>query len=89
MRRILALGMRPNRETLIALADHFGIDPNELLELGHYKPLGFFQVETASAEALPTEAADVALDIAKISDPGTRKAVAKAVRTLLKKYFEE
>ena len=31
----------------------------------------------------------VALDIAKIPDPGTRKAVAQAVRTLLKKYFEE
>ncbi|MBN1887061.1 MAG: helix-turn-helix transcriptional regulator [Thermoflexales bacterium] len=89
VRRILVMGKRPNRETLIALADHFGINPNELLELGQYKPLRFFQIETASAEALPTEAVDVALDIAKIPDPGTRKAVAQAVRTLLKKYFEE
>jgi len=33
------------------------------------------------------EAADVALDIARIPDPRTRQQVAEAVRVLLKKYF--
>ena len=89
MRRILILGKRPSRETLIALADHFEINPNELLELGWYKPLKFFMIETASAESLPTEAVDVALDIARIPDPGARKAVAKAIRTLLKRQNEK
>jgi len=32
---------------------------------------------------------DVALDITKIPDPGTRKEVAKAVRVLLRKYFSK
>ncbi len=89
LRRILILNKRPSRETLIALADHFGVNPNEMLELGGYKPLKFFQVETASAAALPTEAVDVALDIARIADPGVRKEVARAIRTLLKQYFAE
>lgn len=87
--RYMTRHMRPNRESCIALADHFGINPNELLLLANWPPLKFFDVETASAESLPTEAVDVALAIAKIHDPGTRKAVAQAVMTLLKKYFEE
>jgi hypothetical protein len=32
---------------------------------------------------------DVAFDIANITDPGTRKEVAMAIRTLIKKYFVE
>lgn len=89
MRRYLVHFKRPDRQSCLALADHFGVNPNELLQLAGYKPMKYFQVETASAESLPTEAVDVALDIARIPDPGTRKAVARAIRTLLKKYFEE
>ena len=47
-----------------------------------------FEVKTASAEALPPKAVGVAMDIARIADPGTRKAVVQGIRTLLKKYFE-
>jgi hypothetical protein len=38
-------------------------------------------------ENLPPEAVDVALDIAKIPDPRTRKQVAEAGQVLLKRYF--
>lgn len=89
VRRYVVDLRRPDRQSCLALADHFGVNPNELLELAGYKPLKFFQVQTASAEALPTEAVDVALAIARIPDPGTRKTVAQAIMTLLKKYFEE
>ena len=85
--RRLKEGDRPNMVYCILLANFFDLNPNELLELAQWPALKAFDIERASAENLPPEAVDVALDIAKISDPGTRKQVAKAVRTLLKKYF--
>ena len=82
-------GDRPDMTYCILLADYFDINPNELLELADWPSLKAFDIQRASAENLPSEAVDVALDIAKIPDPGTRKEVAKAVRTLLKKYFSK
>jgi hypothetical protein len=89
VRRYVVVGRRPDRDSCIVLADHFGINPNELMQLAGYAPLKLFEMQTASAESLPSEAVDVALAIAKIAEPSTRKSVAQAVLTLLKKYFEE
>jgi hypothetical protein len=80
-------GDRPDMTYCILLADYFDINPNEFLQLADWPTLKAFDIQRASAESLPSEAVDVALDIAKIPDPGTRKEVAKAIRTLLKKYF--
>ncbi len=87
LRRFLA-GQRPNITACIMLADHFGVNPNEFLQLAGWPSLKVFDVQLSSAENLPAEAVDVAKDIAKISDPGTRKMVTDAIRTLLSKYFE-
>jgi transcriptional regulator with XRE-family HTH domain len=81
-------GHRPDRQSLLVLADHFEVNPNEFLQLAGYPPMKIFEVKTKSAEALPPGAVDVAMDIARIADPGTRKAVVHAIRTLLKRYFE-
>jgi len=81
-------GHRPDRQSLLVLADHFEVNPNEFLQLAGYPTMKIFEVKTASAETLPPEAVDVAMDIARIADPGTRKTVVQAIRTLLKKYFE-
>ncbi len=81
-------GQRPDMTHCIMLADYFDINPNELLQLADWPTLKVFDIARASAENLPSEAVDVALDIAKIPDPGTRKEVAKAIRVLLKKYFK-
>jgi len=70
------------------LADHFGVNPNEFLQLAGWPSLKAFDVETSSAENLPVEAVEVAKDIARIKDPKTRKMVTEAIRTLLSKYFE-
>jgi hypothetical protein len=87
IRRIKA-GDRPDMTYCILLADYFDINPNEFLQLADWPTLKVFDIKRASAENLPPEAVDVALDIAKIPDPGTRKEVAKAIRVLLKKYFK-
>jgi transcriptional regulator with XRE-family HTH domain len=88
IRRIKA-GKRPDMVYCILLADYFDANPNEFLKLADWPTLKAFDIKRASAENLPPEAVDVALDIAKIPDPGVRKEVASAVRTLLKKYFSK
>jgi len=47
-----------------------------------------FDIHAESVENLPPEAVEVAKDIAKIENPGTRREVAKAIQTLLSKYFD-
>jgi hypothetical protein len=81
-------GFRPSMPTCILLANHFEINPNELLDLAGQPTLKAFEIQTASAEHLPPEAVEVALRISKIKDPGTRKQVAEAIQVLLQKYFE-
>jgi hypothetical protein len=87
LRRFMA-GQRPNMIACILLADHFDVNPNEFLQLAGWPELKVFDIQVTSAENLPPEAVDVAKDIARISDPGTRKMVSEAVRALLTKYFE-
>jgi transcriptional regulator with XRE-family HTH domain len=87
IRRILN-GHRPNITACILLANHFGINPNEFLELGGYPKLDAFDIKTASAENLPPEAVDVAIRLSEIRDPGMRKQVAEAIMILLGKYFD-
>ena len=88
IRRILG-GRRPAMHICILLADHFGVNHNEFLQLGGWPTLKAFDLPTASAEKLPPEAVEVAMEIARIPNPGTRKTVAEAILTLVRKYFEE
>lgn len=80
-------GIRPHILTCIALAEHFEVNPNEFLKLAGWPTLKAFDIRTASAEKLPPEAVDVAMDIAKIPEPGVRREVVDAIRTLLRKYI--
>ena len=88
IRRILA-GQRPAMVNCILLADHYGVNPNEFLELAGWPLLKAFNVRSAGSEMLPPEAVEVALALAKIINPGTRKEVAQAILTLVRKYFED
>lgn len=87
LRRILT-GQRPNITSCVLLAQHFKVDPNEFLTLAGYPALDIFKVKTVSAENLPPEAVEVALEIARIEDAGLRRQVADAVKFLLVKHFE-
>jgi transcriptional regulator with XRE-family HTH domain len=87
VRRIFE-GFRPSMPTCILLANHFDINPNELLDLSGQPTLKAFEIQTANAEHLPPEAVEVALRISMIKDPGTRKQVAEAIQVLLHKFFD-
>jgi transcriptional regulator with XRE-family HTH domain len=87
IRRILA-GQRPSMVNCILLADHFGVNITEFLELAGWPKLKAFDVQGIDNEKLPPEAVDVALALAKIENPGSRKEVAEAILILVRKYFE-
>lgn len=88
VRRWVVAGKRPGVSACILLADHFGINPNELLELAGWPRLQMFDIKTESAEGLPPDVVTVALTLAKIPNPGTRREVSRAILTLLEKYFD-
>ncbi|MEW6649709.1 MAG: helix-turn-helix transcriptional regulator [Chloroflexota bacterium] len=88
IRRILA-GQRPSMVNCILLADHFGVNINEFLELAGWPTLKTFEVQGIDSAKLPPEAVEVALALAKITNPGTRKEVSQAILILVKRYFDE
>jgi hypothetical protein len=73
----------------ILLADHFGVNPNEFLEMAGWPTLKTFDVQAINSEQLPSEAVEVAVALAKIPNPGTRKEIVSAILILVKKYFED
>ena len=87
IRRILS-GQRPAMVNCILLADHYGVNPNEFLELAGWPTLKVFDVRGLETNRLPPESVDVALALSRVPDPGVRKQLATAVITLLQKYFE-
>ena len=87
VRRVLE-GQRPSMHICILLADHFGINPNEFLTMAGWPALKVFDIRSVDSENLPPEVVSVALTLAKISNPGTRKEVTKAILTLVTRYIE-
>lgn len=82
VRRILA-GQQPSMTNCILLADHFRINPNEFLSLAGWPTLKAFDIEVIPQEQLPPEAVEVALALARVAHPGTRKDIAKSFITLI------
>ncbi len=60
--RATRAGYRPNMPVCILLADHWGINPNELLMLAGWPTLKAFDIHTESAANLPPQAVEVAVD---------------------------
>ena len=81
-------GTQPVRDACIALADHFGINPNEMLEAAGYKPLHFFDRRLIDPSALPPDVDAFANEIARIEDEEMRKEMIEAFRQILRIQIE-
>ncbi len=81
--RILREGKRPSVQTVILLANHFGLHPNDLLEMAGYPRLEIFRRATDDPTSIPDDLRDLVQDLQAISDLAERKRVVEAVRTLL------
>jgi hypothetical protein len=83
MLRYVRYHTRPTRESCIALADHFGVNPNEILTRAGYDPLHFFDRSLVDPEALAPEVEEVALYLNRLSPLARRREVCQAVRALV------
>ncbi len=81
--RILREGKRPSVQTVILLANHFGLHPNDLLEMAGYPPLEIFRRAIDDPASIPDDLRDLVEDLQAIPDLAERKRVVEAVRTLL------
>ena len=79
-------GARPGIPACILLADHFEVNPNEILELAGWPKLNAFDIHADVKEDLPPEAVQIAVELAKIADPEQRKEISQAVSALLKLF---
>lgn len=87
IQRIIS-GQRPSMTTCAYLADHFGVNPNEFLELAFWPRLSLFEVAKNMPEKLPDDVLEVAKRLTQINNPGTRKKVTEAIMTLLNQYLD-
>jgi transcriptional regulator with XRE-family HTH domain len=78
--RYLELGQRPSRDALIALADLFGVNPNDMLALAGYEPLAIFEIAMAG---VPPDLKGIIERLQAIDDLAARSRVRAALETLL------
>ncbi|MBN1954740.1 MAG: helix-turn-helix transcriptional regulator [Anaerolineae bacterium] len=76
-------GTRPMRDACIALADHFGINPNEMLQAAGYDPLHFFDRRLVDKDALPPEVELLVGEILAVEDETLREDMVEALRQVL------
>jgi lambda repressor-like predicted transcriptional regulator len=81
-------GTRPSRHACVALADHFGVNPNEILQAAGYEPLHFFDRSLIQPGELSPEVKALAAQLQQIKDPTTRRRVIEAMKTLISPYLQ-
>jgi transcriptional regulator with XRE-family HTH domain len=74
---------RPTRESCITLADHFGVNPNEILTRAGYDPLQIFDRSLVDPDALAPEVEELAAFLNTLSPLARRREVCNAVRELV------
>lgn len=83
MRRYTRRGQRPARTSVMALADHFGVNPNVLLELAGYPPMEIFAQAEVDPTQMPADIRPLVEDLQQIADPMRRRELIAALRLLL------
>jgi transcriptional regulator with XRE-family HTH domain len=80
-------GTIPGRDACIALADHFGINPNEMLEAAGYEPLRFFEKEEIDLSKVSPEAKLLLDKLERIKEPRLRAQLFEVVDRMLDGYL--
>ncbi len=76
-------GTRPMRDACIALADHFGINPNKMLEAAGYEPLHFFDRRLMDPNAIPPDIEQLVGEIMEIENESMRREMVETLRQTL------
>ena len=80
-------GTQPMRDACIALADHFGINPNKLLEAAGYEPLHFFDRREIDLTRVSPEGKEILEKLELITDPKIRKRLFEVIDVILDGYL--
>lgn len=83
VRRYVNLGTQPLVASCIALAEHFGVSANKMLEAAGHDPLAVLDPSLSDPSALPPEVGEVAGALAGIRDPERRCQLCAVVRELI------
>jgi len=79
---------RPSLNALFLLADHFDVNPNDLLVLADYPPLKMFEREPGNLDQVSPHVRALAEDLERIGDPVLRRRLAQAARLLIAGHLE-
>ena len=88
VRRYCVQRKRPQMQALIVLADHFGVNPNELLEAAGYRPLELFQRVEVDPDSIPSDVKELVEELSRIADPVLRRRIVEAIRLLISGYLD-
>ena len=78
---------RPTRTSLLALADHFGVNPNDLLVRAGYPPMEMFDRLALEPQTMPSDIRPLVEDLRRIADPVLRRRLVEAMRFLIAGYL--
>ena len=88
LHRFISERQRPSRESCIAIADYFQINPNEVLTRAGYAPLHFFDRSLVDPRAQPPYVAELASFLARIEPPSRRRRLCQALKQTLELMAE-
>lgn len=87
--RYVRYGRRPTRDSVLQLADHFEVNPNDLLMLAGYRPMKMFERKKLEPGTVSPDVLALVEDLEQIGDPVLRRRLAEAMRLLIGGYLEE
>jgi hypothetical protein len=83
MSRFITNHQRPTRESCIAIADHFRLNPNEVLTRAGYQPMHFFDRTLVDPDALPPDILELARYLSRIEPLSRRRQLCQAIRDVV------
>jgi transcriptional regulator with XRE-family HTH domain len=81
--RFLNQGTRPHRDACILLAQHFEVNPNEMLAAAGYEPIALFDLSLADPGEFPPEVKALARALTEIPDAERRRLLCTLLATLV------
>jgi len=79
-------GVQPSRDACIALADHFGVHPNEMLQAAGYEPLALFNRWLGDPDQMSHEVRTLAGRIEAIRSPQGRALLLNTIEQVVELY---
>jgi hypothetical protein len=82
-------GARPSKHDCVALADHFGVNPNDLLQAARYEPYTFFDPSLIPEGEMCREVRELYEQLQRIKDPKHRERVLRTMKALVNPYINK